>query len=208
MYSGWGTEGGGQPWSQRRPASFSETATAIHKEMRGLVPIKHSLICHCPRLSLTPSIEEVQEALIEIDLPQILDTVVWHTPAKRHVQFSSNACWKSGEERRSLTSGGLERNCGPMGRRKERKLSRSISDCLVRGYLIGTLICHSQSQKNTGNQCATKVNMSINGPQGRDYKWPAAYEMQIPLFKMLHTPLSCVISAMSAHSNYLGKCTN
>lgn len=60
----------------------------------------------------------------------------------------------------------------------------------------------------TENQYAAKVNMSIKGPQGRDYKRPAAYEMQIPPFRMLHTPLSCVISAMSAHSNYLGKCTN
>lgn len=60
----------------------------------------------------------------------------------------------------------------------------------------------------THHQYAAKVNMSINGPQGRDYRRPAAYEMQIPPFRMLHTPLSCVISAMSAHSNYLGKCTN
>lgn len=74
--------------------------------------------------------------------------------------------------------------------------------------LIGVKSCQSQSQKTTPNQRATKVNMSINGPQGRDYRRPTAYEMQIPLFKMLPTPLSCVISAMSAHSNYLGKCTN
>lgn len=60
----------------------------------------------------------------------------------------------------------------------------------------------------TQYQYAAKVNMSINGPQGRDHKRPAAYEMQIRPFRMLHTPLSCVISAMSAHSNYLGKCTN
>lgn len=50
--------------------------------------------------------------------------------------------------------------------------------------------------------------MSIKGPEGADYERPAAYEMQILPLRMLHTPLSCVISAMSAHSNYLGKCTN
>lgn len=61
----------------------------------------------------------------------------------------------------------------------------------------------------TRRRSAAEVNMSIKGPPGgRDQKRPAAYEMQIGPFRMHHTPLSCVISAMSAHSNYLGKCTN
>lgn len=61
--------------------------------------------------------------------------------------------------------------------------------------LIGVLTCQSQSQKNTQNQCATKVNMSINGPHGWDYKRPTAYEMQIPPFQnATHTTLLCDIS--------------